>query len=254
MSLGLTLAFLACVALATAAQNLTGFAFALILVGLSGVFDLMPLPDAVNVAGALSLASAAVSLRGRTASIDRPALLCTAAGSLVGVGLGVLLLGWLSANVVDLLRVLLGLTVIACAASVSLRAEPLAMRSGGAAFTLFGAISGVLGGLFSSGGPPLVYHFFRQPLPLAAVRNTLVAALAVSSALRLTMVVPTGQFGLHALRLCLIAAPVVFGISWWLARHPPAWPVTVIRKLVGALLLATGLGLLLPALARLCAA
>ena len=36
---------------------------------------------------------------------------------------------------------------------------------------------GLLGGLFSAGGPPLVYHFYRQPMAMEALRATLVAAL-----------------------------------------------------------------------------
>ena len=49
MALLPTLLFLAVVALATAAQSLTGFAFALILVGLAGVFELprQPAPSEV---------------------------------------------------------------------------------------------------------------------------------------------------------------------------------------------------------------
>ena len=249
LALGPTLLFLLCVALATAAQNLTGFAFALILVGLAGVFNLASLPDAVNVAGALSLASALVALRGSRTSVDWPALRDTALGSVVGVAIGVLLLGWLSNNVITVLRVLLGLTVIACAIVVYLRAEPLPMRSPRRVFAGYGVASGVLGGLFSAAGPPLVYHFFRQPLPLAAVRQTLVATLALGSALRLAMVIPAGGFSARALQLVVLAAPLVLLLSWLIRRYPPGWPPAVIQKLVSALLLLTGVGLIAPVLA-----
>ncbi|WP_298929453.1 TSUP family transporter [uncultured Ramlibacter sp.] len=248
MALLPTLLFLAVVALATAAQSLTGFAFALILVGLAGVFELAPLPDAVNVATVLSLASAFVALRGARKWIDLQMLRDTSMGSLLGVVAGVLLLGWLSTNVVALLRVLLGLTVIGCALVVFLRSEALAQRSPRLSFAATGLLSGVLGGMFASSGPPLVWQFYRQPLALLAIRETLVATLAVGGVMRLLLVVPAGGFSRNALMLSLLAAPLVMGLTWLLRRHPPAWSPLAIRKLVCVLLLLTGAGLVAPAL------
>ena len=240
--------FLLCVALATCAQNLTGFAMALILLGLTGLFDLAPLPDMANVATVLSLANAAIVLRGTLKSLDWPMLRATAMGSVFGVAGGVLLLGWLNANVVTVLRLLLGIVVIACAIVVLLQARPLARRSSNASFHAIGALSGLLGGLFAVSGPPLVYHFYRQPMRVDAVRDTLVAALAASSVLRLAMVVPSGQFSALSLMLCLSALPLAVAISWWLQRHPPAWSRPTVLKLVCALLLVTGGGLVVSAL------
>jgi uncharacterized protein len=37
-------------------------------------------------------------------------------------------------------------------------------------------------------------------------------------------------------------------ITWWFHRHPPAWSRAAVLKLVCALLLVTGAGLILPAL------
>jgi len=249
--------FLLCVALATGAQGLTGFAFALILIGSGGVLDLAPLPDLVNVATVLSLASALVGLkgvRGRAGApggLDMPALRHTVSGSVVGVAAGLVLLTWLSANVVLVLRLMLAVTVVACAAAVLMQTKPLAVRSPPGLFRAVGVASGVLGGLFSASGPPLVYHFYRQPLPLPTARNTLVATLAAGSLLRLVMVVPTGHFSLHALNMCLIAAPVVLALSWLLRRYPPQWPRQAVLVAVCVLLMLTGVGLAAPAVIAL---
>ena len=51
------------VVLASACQNLTGFAFGLIFVGMAGALHLMPIADAANVAGLLPLVNGAVYLR-----------------------------------------------------------------------------------------------------------------------------------------------------------------------------------------------
>jgi hypothetical protein len=243
--------FLACVALATCAQSVTGFALALILLGLSGLFDLAPLAEVANVATVISLCTAAVALRGARDSLDRPIMRATIMGSVFGVAAGVALLAWLSANVVMVLRLLLGLVVIACAIVVLVRARPLPQRSSKASFHGFGFVSGVLGGLFSASGPPLVYQFYRQPLALDAVRDTLVASLAAGGLIRLVMVVASGQFNARSLGLSAAAVPLAMGITWWLRRRPPAWPRETVLKVVCVLLVVTGVGLIGPALQAL---
>ena len=246
-------AFLGCVALATCAQGITGFALALILLGLSSLFELAPLPDVANVATVLSLASAVIALRGTRGSLDWAIWKPTVSGSVFGYGVGVALMAWLNANVVMVLRLLLGVVVIACALVVLLRTEPLARRSSPASFRGFGFVSGVLGGLFSASGPPLVYQFYRQPVALDAVRDTLVAALATGSLIRLAMVVPAGQFTLRSLLLCAVSLPVAIGLTWWMRRHPPKWPRETVLKIVCGLLLVTGAGLIGPAVGALMA-
>jgi uncharacterized membrane protein YfcA len=246
-------AFLGCVALASWAQGITGFALALILLGLTSLFDLAPLPDVANVATVLSLASATIALRGTRRAVDWPIWRSTVAGSVLGYAAGVAVMGWLNANVVTVLRLLLGLVVIACAVIVLVRTEPLAQRSSAASFRGFGFLSGVLGGLFSASGPPLVYQFYRQPLTLDVVRDTLVAALATGALIRLGMVVPTGQFTLQSLLLCLVSVPLAMSMTWWLRKHPPAWPRATVLKIVCALLTVTGVGLVVPALRKLLA-
>jgi hypothetical protein len=243
--------FLACVAVAIYAQSITGFALALILLGLTSLFELAALADVANVATVLSLASAAVALRGTHRSMDRAIWRSTVTGSLFGYAAGVGLLAWLNSNVVVVLRLLLGVVVIACAVVVLRRADPLRQRSSAASFRGFGLLSGVLGGLFSASGPPLVYQFYRQPLSLDEVRDTLLAALAAGSLIRLVMVVPAGQFTLHSLWLCAASVPLAMGLAWWLRRHPPAWPRETVLKIVCALLLITGVGLIAPPLRAL---
>lgn len=243
--------FLACVLVATAAQSITGFALALILLGLTGLFELAPLADVANVATVLSLASAAVALRGARRSLDRDMLRSTVNGSVAGVGAGVILLAWLSANVVMGLRLLLGLVVIACAIVVLVRTQPLATRSSERSFQSFGFLSGLLGGLFSASGPPLVYQFYRQPLELDRIRDTLVATLAAGSLIRLAMVVPSGQFSARALWMSVLAVPLAMGLTWWMKRHPPPWNRGVVLKVVCVLLVITGAGLIAPAVQAL---
>jgi uncharacterized protein len=240
--------FLACVAIATSAQRMTGFALALILLGLTSLLDLAPLPDIANVATILSMANAAMVMRAAHKSIDWRMLRSTVWGSVAGVAAGVTLLGWLDASLVTVLRLLLGLVIVACAVTVLVHRRALPQPSSRASFAGFGLLSGVLGGLFSASGPPLVYQFYRQPLDLDVLRDTLMGSLAVSSLLRLLIVLPTGQFSRNAFMLSLLALPVTVAITWWFQRHPVPWSRPTILKIVCGLLLVTGAGLIGPSL------
>ncbi|MDB5731934.1 MAG: hypothetical protein JWQ03_1829 [Variovorax sp.] len=243
--------FLFCVAIATCAQTLTGFAFGLILMGLVGMLEMVPLADAANVASVLTLVQACVVLRGSRKSLDLAALRDKVLGSSVGVVAGVLLIGWLSGNVVLVLRFLLGLTILACAATMLLRAAPLRERSSRGTFRAFGLVSGVMSGLFSSAGPPLVYHFYRQPMEPVAIRQTLVMIFAFNAFLRLLLVVPSGHFSVRAAGLGLLAMPLVLALTWLMKRRPPNWSARTVRMIVCALLVLAGLSLVLPAVVRL---
>lgn len=241
-------AFAVCVALATFAQNLTGFAFGLILLGLTASFHVASVADAANAAMVLTLVNAWVSFRsgGRSAPpwrLMRPTLL----GSLLGVALGVLLLGWLSGNAVAWLRGLLGLSITACAVLLLLQARTQARLSGAPAFAGIGLLSGLLGGLFSSSGPPLVYHLYRQPLQAEQIRRALLLVFACNALMRLLLIVPSGQFSAHALLLAACAVPVVYGVTRLQQRFPIAVPAKTLRRIVAALLLTSGLSLLLSA-------
>ena len=251
MTIWQTVLFLLCVALASCAQSLSGFAFALILLGLAGLFELAPLADLANVATVLALVNAQVALRRSGKTLDVPAFRNLSMGGLVGIVGGIVLLDWLGSSVILGLRLLLGLTVVACAIIVLLDAAALRQRSSAASFRLWGAASGLLTGLFSAGGPPLVYHLYRQPMEPRTVRDTLVATLAASSLVRLLVVLFSGQFSLNALKMCLLALPVVFALSWWLERHPPGWSRPAMLKLICFLLLLTGAGLIVPALLQI---
>lgn len=244
-------AFMLCVALATCIQNLTGFAFGLVLLGLSASFHVASVSDAANAAMVLTLVNAAVSFAGGSDKppwrLMRPALL----GSAAGVAIGVVSLAWLSSNAVVYLRALLGLTIIACAAALLWQSTPLARLSGPAAFVKTGFLSGLLGGLFSSSGPPLVYLMYRQPLNHDVVRQALLLAFAFNACVRLAFVIPSGQMSTHSMLLAACAVPVVFGITRWQLGRAMALSQAFLKKIVAALLVCSGLGLLASALQAL---
>ncbi|MBV7502292.1 TSUP family transporter [Achromobacter sp. ACM05] len=247
MSIYQHLLFLACVALATYAQTMTGFAFGLVLLGLSGVFQLASVSEVANVVSVLSLVNAGVTLLRAKPQVNWSLLTPAAVSSLAGVGVGVAALTWISGSMAVLLQLLLGVTILACAILLVTRTQPLAQLSSRTSSVFFGGVSGVLGGLFSSAGPPMVYHLYRQPLPLATIRNSLLILFSLNATVRLALVTVQGAFMVSSFWLSVQALPVVIGVTWFARRYSTENSMKKVKRMVFVLLLAAGLGLIVPA-------
>ena len=234
-SLDIHITFLFFVALSVFAQTLTGFAQSLILLGLIGATGILPLPDAINAATVLSCINAWTYAYLRRPVRIEPVLRPAIAASAVGVVLGTFLMTWLAGAAYEVLRLLLGISVVACAG--------LPRLSSPAAFAGFGGIAGIMGGLFSTSGPPLVYLLYRQPLAQARIQESLLLIFGFTSLLRLLIVVPLGHFSMLSLQLALEALPIAVLVTFLTVRHPPALPARLLKVIVCLLLVATGLGM-----------
>ena len=240
--------FMLCVAVATFAQNLTGFAFAMILLGVTSVFNVASVADSANASMILTMFNTWTYFRLYKVrppwALMRPALIAGAVFVLVGL----LLLGWLSSNTVQGLRGLLGLSIVLCAVTLLMQTRKRATVSGSGGFAVAGGLSGLLSGLFSSPGPPIVYHMYRQPLPAELVRACLMTMFAFAAALRGAVVLAAGQISLHALALAALSVPVAYGTTR-LARYTKIdVPPKVLQLVVAGLLGIAGGTLLVSAL------
>lgn len=240
--------FLLFVAIAVYAQTLTGFAQSLILLGLIGATNLIPLPDAVNAATVLGFFNAwtFVYLR-RPVRLER-SMWPTIAGSAIGIVAGTIIMAWLAGASYQVLRLLLGISVVVCSGLLWFAAKPLQTLSSPSTFAAVGGISGIMSGMFSTPGPPLVYLLYRQPLEPSKIQESLLLIFGIGSILRLLVVVPSGQFSLHSLQLALEALPVVVLVTFLTVRHPPPLPRHVLKAMVCILLVMTGVGMVAGAL------
>jgi len=238
------LLFLMFVALAVYAQNLTGFALALILLGLIGATDLVPLTDAVNAVTVMLLVTTGTFLYRRWPLQLERLVWPAVASSIAGTIAGTILLTWLAEAAWEVLRLLLGLSIVLCALLLWHAAQPWNTISSQWAFLLAGGLSGLLGGMFSAPGPPLVYLMYRQPLDHARVQETLILFFGIGALLRLAMVVYAGQFSLYAVQLATESIPVVFLVTSVAAGRPAPLPTRLIRTIVCLLLTAAGAGLI----------
>lgn len=236
--------FMALVGLAAFCQNLTGFAFGLIFVGVAGATGLMNIADAANVACLLSIINGISYMRAYRFEPDWVMLKPMLISSVLGVVGGVLLLHWLSGNTLNGLRMLLGLVIVLCAMLLLMQKKALDQPSGPVSMWVAGVSSGLLGGLFATPGPPMVYHLYRQPLDRMLVRHCLFAMFVSCSLLRAAMVAVEGQLNWAVMGWTALAFPVVTGVTWWSARHPLAWPKRLVEWLVCGLLILSGASLL----------
>lgn len=246
--------FTAFVALAVYAQNMTGFALALVLLGLVGATDIVPLPDAVNAVSLIVLVNATLFLYKRRALRVAPLLWPILLASAAGTTLGVAALAWIMGNAYEMLRLLLGVSIVYCAWMLWRRDAAPATPSGPAIRLSFGLLSGVMNGLFAAGGSPLVYLVYRQPWPLSRIQESLIFLNGMAALLRLLFTVPTVGLTRQSLNLAVMAVPVVLLVTTLTARKAPPLPPRVFKVLVCGLLAATGVSMAwkaAPALARL---
>ena len=245
--------FLALVFLAAFAQTLTGFAFGLITMGAIALTGVMSLPDAAVIVSVLTLVNAVQMLIKGWRDLALRELGLVLMTSIPALGIGYALLEWLADTRIDLLRMLLGIVIVASSLQLARRPDPLEQQSGPGSFLFFGAIAGLMGGLFSTAGPPLVYHFYRQPMQLGRIRETLVAVFALNAVFRLTLVAVSGTLPEKSAMSGLLAIPVVMAATHAARRWPPPLSPITLRRIVYSLLFLSGVSLGAPAIVHLLA-
>ena len=239
-----TIGVMLCITLASYVQSLTGFAFGLIFLALVGVFDLVPVEIAANAVTLITLSQTFIHFRSYPLTDDwrviRPAIW----PSLMGVAAGLALLFWLSDSALYVLKIALGLSVMGSALLLVVRFMPKAKIDTPGSFALTGLLAGLMGGLFSTAGPPLVYKLYRQPLSLSVIRQALLVMFGLSQLVRLVIVLLTGQFTPASIVYAVLAVPLLFCVTRGNLRYPlPLSPVAVSRVAAGLLMMA-GAGLI----------
>jgi uncharacterized membrane protein YfcA len=239
---------LALAAVAAYLQTLTGFAFGLIMMGGVGLTGVIALPDAAVLVSCLTFVNAVQVLVKGWRDIALRAFVPVVVSSAVALLAGYWILTIMAAASINWLKLVLGMVIIVSSIQLALKPAPLAQVSSRGSFAFFGAVAGVMGGLFSTAGPPLVYHLYRQPMSAAAIRETLVAVFAINAVIRLFVVAFSGDMPHAGFWWGLTAIPVVVALTFAAKRWPPPISNLSLRRLAFVLLLISGLSLALPAL------
>jgi uncharacterized membrane protein YfcA len=251
MSLAELIGFLALVGAAAYAQTLTGFAFGLITMGGVCLTGILSLQDAAMIVSVLTLVNAAQMLLKGWRDVAWREFAIVMASSVPLLFAGYWLLEWLAGTRADLLRLILGVVIIVSSLQLARKPDPLAKQSSDGSFLFFGGIAGLMGGMFSTAGPPLVYHFYRQPMQLVVVRETLVTVFALNAVFRIGLVMASGNLPAGSDLTGFFAIPVVIGATYAARRWPPPISPATLRKIVFVLLFLSGVSLGAPAILRL---
>lgn len=239
--------FIGFIILATYVQTITGFAFGLILMGLVGLSHLLPLADTAIIVSILTLVNAAVILLKAWRQVDVRHLILTFAGAIPFIIIGVFLLNWMANTSLALLQLILGLVIALSSFQLLQRPKAGIKLAPDYTFVIFGAFGGLLNGLFSAAAPPIVHHFYRQPIEFRVIRDTLLAIFACNAVIRLTTIVLTGSWHNTIIWWTLIALPIVIITSYLARRFPPPLGPEAIRRIVFLLLFLSGSVLAIPA-------
>jgi uncharacterized protein len=244
-------ALLLIVAVAAYVQTVSGFALGLVLMAGVGLTGIIPITSAALLVSILILANAALILSRYWRYVAVRACALTVASSLLFSVAGYALLRYLEAGSIAWVKLVLGLVIIASSLPLMFRPQPSSRMDSDASFLGFGAVAGVMGGMFATPGPPLVYHFYRQPMEAQVVRVSLVTIFAAIVALRLAIVVAIGTFPVPVLWWAALAVPMTIVTTHVADRWRPPIADATMRRLAFGLLLASGMALALPTIVRL---
>lgn len=189
--------------LAAGIQGFIGFGFGIVaMVGLTLSRDLVHAAGVVNLTALLLTATILATLR-------RHVLWRSAARILPGILVGVLL-GVTALRALD--RELLVRTLGACVIAFSawnLWSPRVWTRETPVWDGVAGLVSGMLGGAFSAGGPPLVAHLYRRPEPPDAIKGTLQALFLATALTRVPVAASQGLMAGPVWTEAALGAPFV---------------------------------------------
>ncbi len=194
---------LAILALAGLVQGFLGFGFGIVAMSaLTLSHDLLHAAGVVNLVGMVATIWQLLRLRAHVLWPVAAAILPTL---LLGVLLGVTALRTLDRH---LMVQALGLTTVGIAAW-NLWRPRLQKRESRGLNAIVGLLSGVLGGAFNTGGPPLIAHLYRRSESPDAIRGTVQALfLAISTSRALTSAAQ-GLFDATIVETAVIAVPAM---------------------------------------------
>ncbi len=242
------LSLMSIIALACYIQTNTGFAFALIVMGLGGASDTLSVAQLALVVSFLSLVNSTTALRGALEHIDKRILLHLFSGIIPGAVIGVWVLHQLSVSDQSQLRILLGLSVLISALLLIKKPTPTTTPPSRIAINLSGVIGGIMGGLFSTFGPPIAYLLYRNAIALKTILSTLLATFWLTAVMRIAIVHSLGSVDFSVYCVALAGAPWIILCTRLSQRYPPKISEHRLRQLALVLLAISGFSILISGL------
>jgi uncharacterized protein len=229
-------------------QSVTGFAMGMIMIAVMVGSGRVAVPVIAAVVSLLSFVNIVFALRGNLRHLEVRLLGWVAVALLPAVWTGVWLLGVLDRRLAWLLELLLGSFIVLGSLSMMLRPRPRSALSKPWSSLCAGFAGGVLGGMFAASGPVMSWFVYRQPLPIAAIRATLLAVFALATVLRTAIVAHEGGLTAEVWRLALAGLPLVFIGALAGRNFAPPLSDAELKRFAFALMLVMGAGTIVRAL------
>lgn len=245
MSTESTILFILFAGFAAYIHTVSGFALGMIIIGAATALELTSVPVAAAVVSLVTLVNGLFALPGSIKQIYWRGTSAAILGILPAIIVGVLLLDFFTETAYLALKLLLGITILLGAIHQMIAREPKKQVSSRAGFFMSGFFGGLFGGLFGIAGPPLIYHYYRQPLELSAIRNGLIMLFVFASAGRTLFIGYQGQLNSDILLLTALTIPVVALATLAGRYYPPKISIVVLKKFVVIVLFIIGLNLIL---------
>jgi len=215
---------------------MTGFANALILVPLLSLF--LDIKIVVPIAALLGLVSGMLLLRGTRKEISKEfifILIFVVIGTVIGTHLFV-------TSSPELLKTFLGIVIIIFSIQIFLNKTFKKINKWWGVF--FGVLSGILGGMYSANGPPLVIYFGNK-LEKKSFRATINAILFIGAIWINLLYAARGVMTLEIIKLALMFLPaLVVGIYLGSKVHYKINEV-MFKRLVASILFVVGVAFIL---------
>jgi uncharacterized membrane protein YfcA len=242
-------AMLGAIAFGTYFQTVTGFGLGMIALGAASGLHLMPVGDAAVVVSLLTLLNSPMVLRGNLRHVDRRATGTILLGMLPATYLGIELLDYLDRTAATLLQFLLGAAITVSCVVLTLKPARQRTRCARAGDLAAGTVAGLVGGMFGFSGPALIFHLYRQPMDMPAVRSTLVSLFACSAAARVVFVGFQGGLDLQVWKLFAASVLLVVGATLLGRRYPPPLGHHDLKRIAFVVVGLIGVSLMVAALA-----
>jgi uncharacterized membrane protein YfcA len=234
------LIILVAVAFGSYLQAFTGFALGIVVLSIAVLTHAAPIATVATTITIVALPGIAIALARHWRHIDRASFFQTLIGLVPGTLLGLWLLGQMGEEHTALLQLLLGGLIVAGGIALFIKPRPHPSRSSPASFIMMGLLGGLMGGMFSIPGPPLIYHYYRQPVSIQAIRTSLLALSGAMSLIRLIMQGLQGELNAEVMSLGTLSIPVAMLASWLYVRFPPQLSDLSMRRGAFALFVAMG--------------
>jgi uncharacterized membrane protein YfcA len=245
-----SIVFVLAVLLGSYVQGVTGFAFSMIIMAAVVAVQAGEVPPLAAAISFLSLVNVLFALHGHSRKINVKLLVALSVGQIPAIACGVWLLTILDENAEALVELLLGTFVALGSLSMVIRPKPIVKASSFLHGSVAGALGGIVGGMFAASGPVIGWFCYRQPLPIAVIRATLLGGFIVTAVTRIVVVGLQGALTFDVWIMTATGLPVVAVGTLLGRRFPPRLSPIAMRRAVFSLTFVIGIWIIAAALVR----